>query len=338
MTVRGHDGDQGLGRSRSRRRFWLVLLVAVVAAVGIRFFDIEPAVAQTPVLTAWHSEVDPGLDPDSVLWDEVPSSLVQLTGQSVTPPMSDDSASWIMASAVHHDDVLYINLRWVDVTSDRSTDAVGVFADAIAIQFPAVAASSVPAICMGQADAAVNIWHWRADSQVGVSTFPDHGYVDMYPDVGELYYPAAAASNPMVSAPAIQNLVAGGFGTLGALDEQTIAGGGSYRDQGWAVTMARPFTPPGELQPEFEVGGTMDVAFAVWNGDNDDRNGQKSVSTFMRMFIEGDSYQPVEGGADPANSQIPIAIMIAVVVAIAVIAGLVGSRRPSGDEHDEATK
>lgn len=333
---RGHLRGSGRERSDSRRRFWLVLLAALLAAAGIRFFDVEPAVAQTPVLTAWHSDVDPGLDPDNVLWDEVPSFLVQLTGQSVTPPMSDSSASWIAASALHHNDVLYINLQWVDVTDDRTTDAVGVFADAIAVQFPAVAASSVPAICMGQADAAVNIWHWRADSQEGVSAVPDRGYVDMYPEVGELYYPAAAASNPMVSAPAVQNLVAGGFGTLSALDDQTIAGGGSYGDLGWAVTMARPFTPPGELQPEFEVGGVIDIAFAVWNGANDDRNGQKSVSTFVRMVIEGDSYQPVAAGTESANSQIPIVIMIVVVVAIVVIAGFVATRRSSGDEHDEA--
>lgn len=312
-----------------------MLLAALIAATGIRVFDIEPAVAQSPVLTAWRSTVDPGLDPDNVLWDEVPSFPIQLTGQKVTPPMSDDAASWVAASALHYDNVLYVNLRWVDVTPDRTSDAVGVFSDAVAIQFPAVAASSVPAICMGQADAAVNIWHWRADSQEGVATVPGHGYVDMYPEVGDLYYPASAASNPMVSAPAVQNLVAGGFGTLSALDDQVIAGVGSYSDLGWAVTMSRPFTPPGELQPEFEVGGAIDVALAVWNGANDDRNGQKSVSTFIRMVIDGDPYQAAGPRSDSTVSQIPIAIMIAVVAVTAIIVGFVGTRRSPGDEEDE---
>ncbi len=335
MIDRDRLGDQTGERVAGRRRFWLVLLVALLAAIGIRLFDIEPAVAQSPVLTAWRSAVDPGVDPDNALWDDVPSSLVQLTGQKVTPPMSDSAASWVMVSALHHGDVLYVNLRWVDVSADLVTDEVGIFSDAVAIQFPAVAATSVPAICMGQADSAVNIWHWRADSQEGVATIPQHGYVDMYPHVDELHYPAAAASNPMVSSPAVQNLVAGGFGTLAALEEQVISGGGSHSGTGWSVTMARPFTPPGELQPEFEVGAAMDVAIAVWNGANGDRNGQKSVSTFVRMEIDGNPYGGAGQSPDEPDPPLPVVLLMIGVVVSAVIFGFLMTRRSPGDDADE---
>lgn len=338
MTGIGRARDGTAGSAVGRRRFWMVLLVALIAATGIRMFDIKPAVAQSQVLTAWHSTVDPGLDPDSAVWDEVPSTFVQLTAQNLTPPMSDRGTPWVQVTALHYDDVLYVNFRWVDQTVDRTTNTVGVFSDAVAIQFPAVAATSVPAICMGQADSAVNIWHWRADSQAGIATFPERGYVDLYPQVDELHYPAAAALNPMVSAPAVQNLVAGGFGTLLPLESQVISGVGSYGDNSWSVTMARPFAAPGELQPEFRVGRMMDVAFALWNGANKDRNGQKSVSAFVRMEIYQSAYQGAVPESGPASSSTAIT-MVAIAVAVAVFVGAfaaIGRVRDDDDDQREA--
>jgi complex iron-sulfur molybdoenzyme family reductase subunit gamma len=318
----------------SQRRLWIVLLVALIAAAGIRVFDIKPAVAQSSTLTAWQSNVDPGLDPEGTAWDQVPMSPIQLTAQNLTPPMADQGAPWVMAAALHHNDVLYVNLRWVDATADEATDAVGVFSDAVAIQFPAIAATSVPAICMGQADTAVNIWHWRADSQKGVATIPEHGYVDLYPEVDELHYPAASASNPMVTATAIQNLVAGGFGTLTPLESQVIDGAGAHSDAGWSVTMSRPFAAPGEFQPTFRVGESMDVAFAVWNGANDDRNGQKSVSAFVRMAIEERPYQPA--GAGSADSSAGVAATVGWIIFVGVIGMIAafGVSRRTDDERE----
>lgn len=336
MTGSGRAREGTTGIPVGRRRFWMVLLIALIAATGIRVFDIKPAVAQSQILTAWPSIVDPGLDPDNAIWDDVPSTFVQLTAQNLTPPMSDRGAPWVQVTALHYDDVLYVNFRWVDQTADWATNAVGVFSDAVAIQFPAVAATSVPAICMGQADSAVNIWHWRADSQAGISAFPERGYVDLYPQTDELHYPAAAASNPMVSATAVQNLVAGGFGTLSPHESQVISGFGSYDDTGWSVTMARPFAAPGELQPEFRVGQMMDVAFALWNGANNDRNGQKSVSAFVRMEIRQNPYRDAGPGSGSTNSSTAIT-MVAIAVTVAVVAGAltaIGRLRNDDDEQE----
>jgi complex iron-sulfur molybdoenzyme family reductase subunit gamma len=311
-----------------------VLLVALAVAVGVRALDIKPAVAQSSIVTAWRSSVDPGLDPSSAAWDQVPMSLIQLTAQNVTPPMADHGAPWLMAAALHYDDVLYVKLSWADVTADRTTDAVGVFSDAVAIQFPAIAATSVPAICMGQADSAVNIWHWRADSQQGIATNPEHGYVDVYPEVDELHYPAAAASNPMASAMAVQNLVAGGFGTLTPLESQVINGAGAHSDLEWSVTMARSFTAPGELQPTFEVGTSMDVAFAVWNGANDDRDGQKSVSTFVRMAIDDGPYRLAGAGGTNSSAGVAVAVGWILLIGVVGMIAAIGISRGTEDERE----
>jgi complex iron-sulfur molybdoenzyme family reductase subunit gamma len=313
----------------------LVLLVALIAAAGIRAFDIRPAVAQSQTLTVWRSAVDPGLDPESSVWDEVPSEFVQLTAQNVTPPMSNGGAPWVQVTGLHFDDVLYMNLRWVDGTPDKTTDTVGVFSDAVAVQFPAIAATSVPALCMGQADTAVNIWHWRADTQEGIALVPESGHVDVYPEVDELHYPAIAAGNPMASAPAVQNLVAGGFGTLAALDSQVIAGVGSHSDTGWSVTMARPFTPPGELQPTFWAGGIMDVAFAVWNGDNEDRNGKKSVSAFIRMAIADRTFENVGPASGSTTSPVAITVVFVGIVGLVILISFLATRRSENDDDPE---
>jgi hypothetical protein len=326
--------DASVGRTATRRRFWVVLLVVLVAAAGIRAFDVKPAAAQTQTLTAWRSTVDPGFDPQSAAWDSVPPAYVQLTGQNVTPPMSTGGAPWIRVAVLHFEDVLYVNLQWVDQTLDSETDAVGVFSDAVAVQFPAIAASSVPALCMGQADTAVNIWHWRADTQWSVALTPAKGYVDAYPEADELHYPAIAAGNPMATASAVQNLVAGGFGTLASLEEQVIAGEGAHDEMGWSVTMARPFAPPGELQPTFSVGVTMDVAFAVWNGDHDDRNGQKSVSAFTRLVIDHNAYVPVGPGSGATSSSATIVLLFVGMVVAAVIFGFAVTRGSAEGEPE----
>ncbi|MEZ5175606.1 MAG: ethylbenzene dehydrogenase-related protein [Acidimicrobiia bacterium] len=315
----------------------LALVLVLVVAIGFRLFDVAPAAAQSTVLTAWQTDTDPGMDPASQVWTDTPATLVQLTAQNVTPPMSTGGIPSVNVRAVHYNDMLYVNLSWPDPTPDLSTAAVNTFADAVAVQFPSVAASTVPAICMGQADTAVNIWHWRADAQQGVSPLPDRGYVDLYPSEDDLYYPARAAGNIQDLGTVIQNLVAGGFGTLSPLAEQVIGGEGVHGDLGWSVTFARPFAAPGENQPTFAVGDTVDVAVAVWDGANEDRNGQKSVSQFLRMEIAGgDALQPPV--VPPSDTPFPWGTLGLVVIAAVVIGLLlVAFGRPSAWEGDEAS-
>jgi complex iron-sulfur molybdoenzyme family reductase subunit gamma len=312
-----------------------LILLVLAAAVSMRLFDIKPAVAQSPILTVWESTLDPGLDPASIVWEEIPPLLVQLTAQNVTPPMGERGVPRVAVRAVHFGGMLYVNLRWTDVTADDKTDRVGVFADAVAVQFPAMAATSVPAICMGQADTAVNIWHWRADSQAGIAELPNRGYVDLYPELDELYYPAAAAGNVLATASPVQNLVAGGFGTLAPVDDQVIAGVGAHDERGWSVTMARAFAPPGANQPTFTVGARSDVAFAVWDGSNGDRDGQKSVSSFVRLEIAADGY-PAPGLASvPERPWIDlVTILIALSAGIAFVLWI--SRTSAGGEDEQA--
>ncbi|MCB1246227.1 MAG: hypothetical protein KDB69_03060 [Acidimicrobiia bacterium] len=315
--MRGIGVRHRSGFTSSTKR-WIAIGLVLVVAGCFRILDVTPASAQSLMLTSWNSATDPGLRPDSDVWAGTPGTPIQLTAQNVTPPMSSGGVATVIARSVHFEDTLYINLQWADPTADMTTGSVGTFADAVAVQFPSVAASSVPAICMGQAGSAVNIWQWRADAQAGVPVTPTSGYVDLYPFEDDLHYPARAAGNIQESTLAVQNLIAGGFGTLAPVGEQVIAGQGTHGPLGWSVTLARPFVSPGANQPAFATGDVVDVAFAVWDGTHKDRNGQKSVSTFVRLGIVGEGVTPTPG-LPPSAPSVPWATALLIIVAPLVV-------------------
>jgi complex iron-sulfur molybdoenzyme family reductase subunit gamma len=142
---------------------------------------------------------------------------------------------------------------------------------------------------MGQADAGVNIWQWRADRQSDLSASgpDDQPVVDYYPPEEDLWFPAERAGNPYAgdAGDPVQNLVARSFGTIGPARAQPVTGRATYEEGSWSVVFSRSFASPGPDQPAFATEQRTDVAFAVWNGANSDRNGQKQVSQFVRMAI-----------------------------------------------------
>lgn len=259
----------------------------ILAALLFRVTDMNPAIAQTQRIGAWNVSADPGLDGSAPEWQSIPPVFLAATAQQVTPPIGGGAIERIAVRAAHHQDRLYVMLEWTDVTPNETAGRVEDFADAAAIQFPAVAGSAVPNICMGQADQAVNIWQWRSDQQQPPPSLSEHGYVDLYPSTDDLYFPARAAGNPLSQLDgraATQNLVAGGFGTLTATDNGGVEGFGRHTDNRWMVVFSRPFAPAGNLQPEFGA-EPIDVAFAVWDGERLERDGIKSVSTFTQLTI-----------------------------------------------------
>jgi complex iron-sulfur molybdoenzyme family reductase subunit gamma len=267
-----------------------VLLVALVLiAIGLRVVEANPAIAQTQSIGAWRSDAEPVMDGSSPDWQSILPVMLPTTSQQVTAPMGGGTIERVAVRALHYDDRLYVMLEWSDATPDKYSDHYESFTDAAAVQFPAEAGSEVPAICMGQADRAVNIWQWRADQQSDAPTMPENGYVDSYPSTDDLYFTAREAGNPLSQTEnrnAVINLVAGGFGTLEVSDGAGVSGNAVYSDGRWMVVFSRSFDAAGELQPTIdETTGPVDVAFAVWDGSKRERNGIKSVTAFTRLQI-----------------------------------------------------
>lgn len=304
---------------------WALLLSVILVAVLFRFTDTNPAMAQTQRIGAWRVSSQPVMDGFSPEWQSIVPVFIPATAQQVTPPMGGGMVERIAVRAVHWEDRLYVMLEWTDSTADHVSDGYEAFTDSAAVQFPAIAGSEVPYICMGQADQAVNIWQWRADHQGEPPGLPENGYVDLYPSTDDLYFPARAAGNPLAGdrSPA-QNLVAGGFGTLTASENGALEGHGVHQGNQWAVVFSRPFQPNGDLQPEFAPAQPIDVAFAVWDGSRMERDGIKSVSAFTQLSITSDAAPRRSVGATgdwPAYSPPPglLGIGLAVVVLLLIV-------------------
>jgi complex iron-sulfur molybdoenzyme family reductase subunit gamma len=223
--------------------------------------------------------------------------------------------------AVHSEGVLYIRMSWDDDTRDARVIGVDQFADAAAVEFPARAASSVPALCMGQADGGVNIWHWRAGNQEGlpesIEDLSASGYVDRYPSTDELYFPARAAGNPVSLPHPVQDLVAVGFGTLTPAVDQAVRGIAVWDRGRWSVVFARELSHQAAEHVDLGEGASSDIAFAVWDGSEGERDGIKSVSQLMILDVAAEGF--------PRRDAIWLVIMFGSLLGVGAFALLLGT-------------
>ncbi|MCC7365072.1 MAG: hypothetical protein IT303_11935 [Dehalococcoidia bacterium] len=308
-------------------------LIAVVLAAGalLQFTDTNPAVSQALTLKAYEAPEDPGLDPASDVWKgNVSSVRVPLTAQAGIYAAGGGSIPTVRVQAVHYQERLYIRAEWADGTLDEATTRVEDFSDAVALEFPAKSASSVPSICMGQADAGVNIWHWRADSQAGLKD-PVAIYAGAVSDEPEskdnLFYTAREAGNPFANPDlgAVQNLVSETFGALTIASVQDVTGEGKHDGENWAVVFVRDYAGAGADQANFAAGAKTDMALAVWNGSEDDRNGRKSLSQFVTLSISDSVIPGGGGGTNMTAAWFGIALVLG-LAALGVGLGVVGLR------------
>lgn len=284
-----------------RRVVTLVGIAAVLLAAGLlQLADANPAASQTVTLTAWQATEDPGLDPNAEVWKRAQFIQAPLTAQAGSYAAGGGSVPVVWARALHYQNRLYVRLEWEDSTKDDATLKPEQFSDGAAVEFPAKSATSVPSVCMGQADMGVNIWQWRADSESGFTDASDSyvsAFVDTYPTRDDLFYTARAVGNPYANPKqgAVQNLVAVAFGTLSISETQDVQGKGVYKDGRWSVVFSRPFAGAANDLATFTAGTNTDIAIAVWNGSQGDRNGRKSVSQFLTLSISGAALPEAEG-------------------------------------------
>lgn len=291
-----------------RRLNWLTVAAvaaAVVLAVALTAADRRLVASQTVTLVAGRSEeAIPLDDPSASVWKRSVPIEVPLSAQRTVPPMGG-GARTVTARALHDGTRLYIRVEWSDDTRDMAIDAVTDFSDAAAIEYPVAAGEQVPSFCMGNPDAPVNIWHWKGSWQADVERGPidiEDAYpnmaVDLYPFENEdTFYPPRAADNipaRVDRTSPVDNLLAGSFGTLSAAEDQMIQGKGEWHDGKWRVVFARDLQVIGGYT-QFSEGEKTNIAFAVWDGAKQERDGMKSVSTFVTLDVSPEAAQARPG-------------------------------------------
>lgn len=227
-------------------------LAAILAAVLLAVTALAPVLVaarpayEIPVHDARDGE---SLDrADGAAWAETSAVTLPLSSSGAAVPAGGDaSVGRATVEAATTDDRLYLRLSWADTTEDRSTDAIRGFADAVAVQFP-VDERSQPPITMGSTDDRVNVWYWS-----GANT--------------------------------TEELLAGGPGTTTRFETATVRTNATYSDGRWRVVFSRPLQGGSENRTTVPAGENLNVAFAVWNGSNQERSGQKGTSEWYYLAL-----------------------------------------------------
>lgn len=318
----------------------LVGLGAVALAAFLSLAGVPITSAQGQTLFA--ARVDGALPVDAPFdpaWQEVRPTEVALSGQPVVPPMRMEPAfPSIRVRALVSEDRIAVLLEWDDPTRDESVLAVDAFADAAAMQ---IALGDGTSICMGQQAGGLNIWHWKADWAADLAAyrdledvhpgmpldvhFPDDGTADAFGPDG--FLAGQAAGNPRSAAvrpSSVEDLNAIGFGTLTPQvpEGQNVHGASEFREGVWRVVMSRPLSDgdPNDaiLDPR---GSAAVVAFAVWDGSRGDRDGQKSVSSWLALALP----QPAIGFLD----MWPFMLLPLLALGLSGLVIWVGARQPA---------
>jgi DMSO reductase family type II enzyme heme b subunit len=201
------------------------------------------------------------LDADAPAWTRLPSRRIALmpapvglaAGVSLQLSLSVDHGKVPSLSTrmAHDGETLSIRLSWADAQRDDVIDDLDRFVDAAAVMFP-LAGNPNP-LTMGEEGAPVNAWLWKADR-----------------------------SEPF-------DVIARGYST----SQRRPAGASGlvarsvHRDSRWAVVFQRPLRAAGGDFVAFQADGSARIAFAVWEGSNADRAGQKAVTAeFLELKLD----------------------------------------------------
>lgn len=302
----------------------LIVVAVCLLALGAVLVNAPLVSSQGLMITAAPVAGDLPLgEPNSDLWQQATAVEVPMSAQMIARPiLPETNAKAVTVRALHNGTQVAFLLEWQDATRNDTTLRVDDFRDAAAIQFPVL--EGQPFYCMGQQGGDVNIWHWKADWQAALiaqqnlqTTFPniavdqypfteasDDIYLAAYADIN--YLTAEAAGNylalPVHGSP-VEDLVAGGFGSLTTqpLEGQNVQGYGEWRDGLWRVIFSRDLTSGEAEDISLAPEKLYSVAFAAWDGANQERNGSKSTSQWISLQLGG------AGVAPPASATAPVA-------------------------------
>ncbi|WHZ15778.1 MAG: hypothetical protein OJF52_002624 [Nitrospira sp.] len=266
--------------SRTRLLFFLsslLVLALILGGLGIPIVSSEGMIIRAQAITG-----DIPVTPDDPIWQKIPPMTLPLSGQIITRPVwPEPTARALTVRTVHNGTDIAFLLEWQDNTkNDRLTP--GTFRDGVALGLPL---GDAPAFfCMGQLDHYINIWHWKADWQSDIDRRAARTTEKDKAASGE---PRRFEVIPR-RASSVEDLIGGGFSTLTTKEKQgRIQGKATWKDGTWHVVMRRPLSSEEqENEAKLIPGRIQAVSFAVWNGENKERNGQKAIAPWFQLALD----------------------------------------------------
>lgn len=231
---------------------------------------------------------------------------IELQKQDRAIPHGGGSIKKIEVRGFHNGETIFFRLTWDDATKDERAITHTQYRDAVALMFPVELVTISPETPfsprMGDRGKLVNLWHWKADWEkelhlAGGYEHMEDEYINMYDDFANNPHPVKVHSNLYASAPfvsggraagtllanpdrgrTVEDLNAIGFGTLTSQAHQDVKGKGNWARKKWNVIIYRPLKTSDKNDVQFAPGTGTFFNTAVWNGAEEDRNGQKSIS------------------------------------------------------------
>ena len=248
-------------------------------------------------------------DPNDAAWSGI--EPVRLTTTPTWWGAGESGDPDLRIQAAHDGSSLAVRLSWADEQPDRKALTTRQFADAAAIELFGGAAGAEPFLGMGAAGSVIDVWMWRADRNGArpeiQSTYPNM-VVDQYPfaeaGVASAEYsrpatrtdaqapftlPAVASGNQVASRkPGPSVLEATGPGTVSFRipESQVVKASAQWNEGRWTVVMVRPLQVGADQGVSLKPGDRVSVAFAVWNGSKQDRDGKKRFTIWQDLSLE----------------------------------------------------
>jgi mono/diheme cytochrome c family protein len=231
-------------------------------------------------------------DPESPLWNDIPSHDVQLIALNARK----NPINRVRFQSVVNDKEIAIRVVWDDPVANRTSSRHQDFKDAVALEFALgdvllhTHGHNEPFFGMGNRSKPVNIWQWRADWQTEIETKKELEYATKGMDMDVMIFGGEVnpveSLNPFRNVP-IEELNAEGFGTLTPQPrtKQNIVGQGIWKDGQWHVVFRRSLKSLNKWDVKFKKQQPILIAFAVWDGAYQDRNGRKMVSMWQRLNL-----------------------------------------------------
>ncbi|MCC7354904.1 MAG: hypothetical protein IT330_14265, partial [Anaerolineae bacterium] len=289
----------------------LLLVPAVALAVGLALHGLALAQSQPQLLAAYRPAPLPLADPAAPLWAGLQGQTVPLTAQAgIAPALSQASIAAVEVKAVHDGQWIAFLLSWPDNTQDTGASRLDDFPDAAAVEV--TPGAGIPSICMGLVGQPLNLWHWKASWQKDLDdgfqevlqAYPNF-WGDFYPYVvgkppfrfpqdwtsaeARALVPAWEAGNPLANpqrVTAVEDLNAEGFGTLTTQTTQDVLGRGVWQNGRWYVTFARTLATGDANDSQLAAGDSRSVAFAIWNGSNEEAGARKQLSAWVTVALD----------------------------------------------------
>jgi len=241
-------------------------------------------------------------------WADVPSVALRMT------PLwwRDNADPDLRVQAMHDGTTMAVRISWSDEQQDRHAASGSSFEDAAAMQV--YRGDAEPFLGMGGPKAAVDVWFWDADRQgqpLAVEELYPRAVVDIYPfsetvvataeldrdgartaDQPDISLPARASGNQIVppgDPSGASSLTGGGPGTstFRPPTSQHVHAVGQWHDGRWTVVMTRPLAlDAAEDGVSLQPGDKASVAFAVWDGSAQDRDGKKLITIWQELVLE----------------------------------------------------